>query len=159
MMGTALGRDYLLLLVPKSLFLTHPYTFLYTHGHTFVLGEFSSLETPPPNISLLLMEAERSAEVGRTDFQFASLSMIHQLFSFTWLWLLSIPGTGELAQLSRALVALAEDQCSVSNTHMVAHNHPFLVSTPSGHQAQMWHTYVGAGKQNTHLHKSQCKNV
>lgn len=50
MMGTALGRDYLLLLVPKSLFLTHPYTFLYTHGHTFVLGEFSSLETPPQHI-------------------------------------------------------------------------------------------------------------
>lgn len=152
MMGTALGRDYLLLLVPKSLCLTHPYTFLYTHGHTFVLGEFSSLETPPTYHCC-------SAEVGRTDFQFASLSMIYQLFSFTWLWLLSIPGTGELAQLSRALVALAEDQCSVSNTHMVAHNHPFLVSTPSGHQAQMWHTYVGAGKQNTHLHKSQCKNV
>ena len=31
---------------------------------------------------------------------------------------------GERAQQARALVALAEDLCSVPSAHMVAHDHP-----------------------------------
>lgn len=94
-MGTALSRECMLFPFP-ILFSSVGLLSYIPNGTHLCQGRFPILR--PPNISLLLLEADSSAEVGKAEFQFALLRYIDHLFR-----------AGELVQQARALVALAED--------------------------------------------------